>query len=411
MLSDSHLTRTAMTRTASDDSVSPGGATSPVTIGSVVMTRRDQLRSAMVKRVSPGMVSGVTAGDWARLLIENRFRIEPAHWPRALATVAASGVTSAFGVAESLAYGRRIAAVEVPPPLFVLGHWRSGTTHLHNLLALDERFASPTFSEVTIPHTFLTGQWLLNAFLWFLLPPTRFGIDNIPMSADAPSEEEFALAQMTFQSPYVGWAFPQRADWYGRYVSFRNVPEPQVAQWKRALLTFVKKLTYRHNRPIILKSPANTARIRLLLDIFPDARFVHIHRDPYTVYQSTRHLHVSCTKTFGFQTLDESTLQERILTQYADLYDAFLDDRGLIPAGHFTELSYQDLESDPAGQIERIYRDLSLPDFAAVRDDVDKYLAATKSYRKNRHVDLPDDLRRQIAGRWQRTFEEWSYPV
>lgn len=400
-----------MVRTASDEAISAVGAKSSVARSPAVMTRRDRLRSAIVKTVSPGMVSGVTAGEWLRLLMENRFRVEPAHWPRAMATVAASGVTSAFGVVESLAYGRRIAAVDVPPPLFVLGHWRSGTTHLHNLLSLDKRFASPTFSEVTIPHTFLTGEWVLNAFLWFLLPPTRFGIDNIPMSTSAPSEEEFALAQMTFQSPYLAWAFPERADWYGRFISFRDVPERQVEQWKQALVTFVKKLTFRYNRPIILKSPANTARVRLLLDIFPNARFVHIHRDPYTVYQSTRRLHISCTKTFGFQTLDESQLRERILKQYVDLYDTFLEDRKLIPAGHLTEVSYTDLESDPAGQIERVYRDLSLPDFEEARGDVEEYLASMESYRKNRHVDLSDDVRRRIARQWHRTFEEWSYPV
>ena len=368
-------------------------------------------RSAFFKAVSPGLVTGITFSDWIRLLVEKRFRIEPRYWSKAACTTIASTITSTFHIAESLRYGRQIAETEVPPPLFILGHWRSGTTHLHNLLAIDNRFASPSFSEVTIPHTFLTGEWVLNAFLKVLLPSTRFEIDNVPLSISAPSEEEFALAQLTFYSPYMGWAFPADADQYDRYVSFRQAPENHILAWKEAFRWFVKKLTLRHQRPMILKSPPNTARIRMLLDIFPDARFIHIHRDPYTVYQSTRHLHVSSWKTFAFQTLDEQHLQERILRQYKDLYDAFLDDRSLIPEGRFVELSFTELEQEPLAQIERVYRELALPDFATVKPEVEQYIASLKGYKKNRHVELPEELRKRIAMEWRRTFDEWSYPV
>src|SRR5687768_18104609 len=40
----------------------------------------------------------------------------------------------------------------------------------------------------------------------------------------------------------------------------------------------------------ILKSPPHTCRVPTLLRLFPDARFVHIVRDPYAVYPSTLHL-------------------------------------------------------------------------------------------------------------------------
>lgn len=368
-------------------------------------------RHAFFRAASPGVVTGITAGAWLRLLAQNRFRISPAYWPKAAFTTLASGLSSTFAVAEKAVYGRKIASTVVPPPLFVLGHWRSGTTHLHNLLAIDKRFGSPRFSEVTIPSTFLTGERVLNTAAKYLLPKTRFEIDNVSLSIDAPSEEEFALAQMTFHSPYMGWAFPEHADYYGRYLNFRGVPEREVAEWKAAFLTFLKKLTVRHHKPMILKSPPHTARIKLLLDIFPDARFVHIHRDPYTVYQSTRHLHVSSWRNFAFQKLDEGALQERILKQHVDMFDAFFDDRSLIPPGRFTELSFNELEADPIGQVQRIYRELSLPDFAHVQPKMKSYVDSLSGYKKNKHVDLPAELRERIAKEWRRTFDAWGYAV
>jgi len=368
-------------------------------------------RDAFFQAASPGVVTGITTGAWLKLLAQNRFRIPPRYWPKAAFTTLASGLSSGFALAEKAIYGREIASTIVPPPLFVLGHWRSGTTHLHNLLALDERFGSPRFSEVTIPSTFLTGEKVLTTAAKYLLPKTRFAIDNVPLSTEAPSEEEFALAQMSFHSPYMGWAFPEHADYYSRYVSFRGVPEHEIAEWKNAFLTFLKKLTLRHHKPMILKSPPNTARIKLLLDIFPDARFVHIHRDPYTVYQSTRHLHVSSWKNFAFQRLDESALQERIFRQHNDMFDAFFEERSLIPEGRFTELSFQQLEADPIGQVERIYRDLSLPDFSEVKPHVEEYVGRQADYKKNKHVELPAELRERIAREWRRTFDEWGYPV
>ena len=50
---------------------------------------------------------------------------------------------------------------------------------------------------------------------------------------------------------------------------------------------FVKKISYKYiGKRVLLKSPANTGRIKEILEVYPDACFIHIHRDPYAVYQS-----------------------------------------------------------------------------------------------------------------------------
>jgi hypothetical protein len=402
---------TALSRTSTakpKGSPSPAAAAPSDDASSSWLTR---LGDSLFHALSPGVFTGITLGDWLRLLAENRFRIEPNYWPKAAFTTGVSVLNSCFAVAEQLAYGRRVAATDVPPPLFVLGHWRSGTTHLHNLLATDERYASPRFSQVMIPWTFLVGEPILETITQVLLPKTRFGIDNVSFGAHAPSEEEFALAQMTFRSPYVAWAFPRHGSYYDRYITFRGVPEDEVAEWKAAFVMLLKKLTMNDGRPTIIKSPPNTGRIRMLLEIFPGAKFVHIHRDPYTVYQSTRHLHVSSWKNFAFQKPDEDELRERILRSYVEMMDAFFEERSLIPEGHFAEISFNDLESDPLGQIEQIYRQLELPEFGVVRPRLEEYVRSLAGYRKNKHVELPADLRERIGREWQRSFEEWGYPL
>ena len=197
-------------------------------------------------------------------------------------------------------FGRRIDATQVQPPLFILGHYRSGTTHLHNLLALDPQFAAPTFFQALNPHTFLTTERWAAPVADRLVVRRRYQ-DEVALGAGVPTEDEIALGTMTGLSPYLGWYFPRgRAD-YDRYLTFRGVPDEEVARWGHALTTFLKKLTLRYGRPLVLKSPPHTARIRLLLGLFPDARFVHIHRDPYDVFRSTRHMIRAVQPVFRLQ--------------------------------------------------------------------------------------------------------------
>src|SRR5688572_28930583 len=98
-------------------------------------------REILLATLSPGAFIGMTLGDWLRVLAENRFRVHPFYWPRAANIVARSMMNSAVRRWENWRYGAAVREAKVHPPLLVLGLWRSGTTHLHNLLSNDERFA------------------------------------------------------------------------------------------------------------------------------------------------------------------------------------------------------------------------------------------------------------------------------
>src|SRR5262249_54005687 len=145
---------------------------------------------------------------------------------------------------------------------------------------------------------------------------------------------------------------------------------------KAALTLFAKKLTWKYGRPLLLKSPPHTARVRLLLGLFPEARFVHIHRDPYTVFQSTQHIHATAQPVFCLQRRDRRSEDALILRRYQDMYEAFFAERGLIPAGRYHEMGFEELEKDPLGQVERLYERLRLPGFEEVRPDLERYVGS-----------------------------------
>src|SRR5437764_3242177 len=78
---------------------------------------------------------GITWDRWRALLAENT--VDPAYRHRAAFLTLSSLRNSAWQRREARLYGEAVAKTVVEAPLFVLGHWRTGTTHLHNLLACD----------------------------------------------------------------------------------------------------------------------------------------------------------------------------------------------------------------------------------------------------------------------------------
>lgn len=355
-------------------------------------------------------LSGATAGDWFRLLAENGFAVDLPYWPRATLITMGSLVNSLSRWREERAFAPVAAKVQVQPPLFILGHWRHGTTHLHNLLAIDKQFAYPYPLEVCYPHSFLSKKPATADLIGSLVPKRRLQ-DNIRLGMQEPQEDESALCLTTFTSPFMSWVFPRRRAHYQRYLSFRGVPEKEVVKWKEAFLLFMKKLTWKHRRPIILKSPPHTARIRLLLELFPGARFVHIQRNPYVVFQSTQHLEKTAILAMHLQRPCWHDLDDMILRRYQALYDAFFEERALIPKGQLHEVRFEDIEKDPLTEMNKLYNALHIPGFGEVQPALKHYVNGLSTYRKNRYTSLPSRQRRRVAEQWQRSFQAWDYPV
>ncbi|MHA1258465.1 MAG: sulfotransferase family protein [Candidatus Heimdallarchaeaceae archaeon] len=351
---------------------------------------------------------GSTFTTWIKLLVQNRFNISFKYIPKAFAITLVTFIFWPFALFEFLKFDKKTKLTEIKePPIFIIGHWRTGTTHLQNLMLKDGRFGYMNLIEGTFPHMILTNYNLIKSFMSPLIPEKR-PMDNMAMCAETPQEHEFALTIKTLMSPLTALFFPYNQDRYLKYDSFEEATEEEKEEWKDALKYFLQKLTIRYKgKRLLLKNPFDTFRIKLILDIFPEAKFINIYRDPYRVFFSTVKLHKTNTSLFWLQkpTYD---LDEFIFTTYKKMYRQFYADYSLIPPGNIIEVKYEDLVTKPIEELEKIYKKLSLGDFQKIKPSIEDYLKTLKSYKVDKYKITLEDKKR-IYSQWYETIDRWGY--
>ncbi|NLY00078.1 MAG: sulfotransferase [Rhodopirellula sp.] len=356
----------------------------------------------------PRFWSGITTVGWFRLMAHNRFRVSPIRMAMALILLLLSLFNSVLWAIQQVFLGRRIRATKIEQdPIFIVGHWRSGTTLLHELMVLDPRHSYPDTYSCFAPNHFPISRRVLPPLLTMLIP-TRRPMDNMPAGWDRPQEDEFALCNMGLPSPYLTQAFPNEPPQYPEYLDFDGVAVRDLQRWKDTFVWFLKCLTFMHPKRIVLKSPPHTARIRALLEIFPRAKFVHIFRDPYVVFPSTVNLWKRLYRDQGLQTPKYEGLEEVVLEALNRMYAAFERDRELLGPNQLAEVSYESLVADPVGEVRRIYSELELGDFEVVLPALEEFVSSQKDYKRNRYEIAPE-TRAAIDRRWGRFIEKYGY--
>jgi omega-hydroxy-beta-dihydromenaquinone-9 sulfotransferase len=358
---------------------------------------------------SPRLWEGMDFIGWLRLLARNRFAVEPKYWYIAGIVSAMSVLHMVLRLQQQGRFGDRIAATPIPlHPIFVIGHWRTGTTLLHELMILDERFSYPdTYACLEPNHTLLTEQFVKRYMSW--LVPRRRPMDNMAVGFDRPQEDEFALCMMGEPTTYTDFAFPNRPPLDPGALDLRGLSSAQLAKWKRSFHRFLQMLTFKDPRRLVLKSPPHTARIPILLEMFPDARFIHIMRDPFVVFISTLNLWKSLARKHGLQTpRSESTFREKVFREFRVIYDRLEEAKPLIPAGRFHELKYELLVKDPVNEMGTVFAGVGLDGFDAYRPKLDEYLARTAGYETNK-FQISDADRADARRRWGDIIDRYGY--
>ena len=362
----------------------------------------------LVQHFGPACLAGITCSDWVALLAENGLRVSPQYLGKAAFLTVSSLCTSTCRLLEEALYAKSLSQHAVTAPVFILGSWRSGTTHLHNILSLDDQFVSPNLFQTMYPHTFLISESWLRPLLDLMTPKKRF-MDNMDMGLREPAEDEMALAILSLRSNMLSWTFPRNAARYDRFLDFRDVPESDRQLWKQHLDRFVRKVTLRNGKLPLLKSPNHTARIRLILELYPNAKFIHLRRNPYEVYRSLVHMASQVIPVWGLQTYPAETISNMVIDMYRRLYAAYFEQVSLIPAGQFYEVAYEDLIQTPLPVLEQTYHALQLGDFELRRSAIEAYTAAKSGYQKNRHQDIPAAVCEQLHVQWRQSFDAWGY--
>lgn len=345
---------------------------------------------------------------WLRLLTRNSFAVAPSFLPEMLLNTAASSVVSTLGFLQEMKYGRVVARTPLRgDPLFILGHWRSGTTFLQDLLALDDRLTFPTNLECFCPSHFLLTEDLVRRLLRGRIRSAR-AFDNVPDGLLTPQEDEFALCLMGLPSPLLDSAFPNRPAPYPEYLDLEGLPLPALRAWKSGLKSFLQRVTLKRPCRLVLKSPQHTARIKVLHEMFPDAQFVHIVRNPYIVFASTLKMYRTMFLKTSLQHPPYLGLKESIFSTYLRMFQRLQEGCRLVDAGRFYELRYEDLVRDPIAELRKIYEHLGLPGFEAMLPRLKQYVSALGNYQTNRY-DLAPDLLAEITQRWGEVIHRYGY--
>ena len=333
--------------------------------------------------------------------------------PRALPQVAVALLVAAARLPSTLAErawvaGKLRKAGDMPPPVFIVGHWRSGTTHLFNTLSR-QGFSYVSPLAAGMPWDFIGLAAALGPLLERMLPKERF-IDGIPVQPDSPQEDEIPLANMSPVSFFHGIYFPKAfAVNFDRGVFFDACSDEEIRRWVETLASFSRKVWLAGGRrPLLVKNPAHTARIGAIREIWPDAKFIHCVRNPHEVFFSMRNYYDKLFPALALQPHEGLSVDRIVLDGYRRIMDRFIADRPDIPEGNFCELRYERLSARPMEEIAALYETLGLDGFPEAEPVFRDYLEGVRGYRRNRYDYPPEDLA-AVEDAWGRYIEHWGY--
>ncbi len=358
---------------------------------------------------SPRFWHGMRPVTWYGLLKSGRFQVHPTRVFMAIGISIAAPFNTFLWLLQNLLFRRKLAAAELHgPPVFIVGHWRSGTTLLHELMVRDERLSSPSTFQCFAPHHFLVSEWFFRRFAPWLLPGKR-PMDNMAAGWERPQEDEFALLNLGLPSPYRRMAFPNRPPVDMEYLDFDGVPKEDIRAWLQALRSFLLRVSTVTGRPLIIKSPTHTGRIAWLAREFPDAKFVHITRDPRELFPSTCRLWRGLDEVQALQKANHNQIESYVITCLERMYAAFNQQREEIEPGRLIDVRYEDLVGDPLGTLRRIYETLRLSDFDSVQPAIEAWVESEhRDYQPNQHQ-LPPEKEAMIRSAWRGYFERYGY--
>ena len=182
-------------------------------------------------KVSVSTISGGSVFNILKIFKDNK--IEANYVPRALSSLAFSLMAEPFRLVEHFKFDSAINNLKIEnPPIFILGHWRSGTTYLHYLLSQDPNMGTLSTFQAIAPGLCLVGDKTIKPLFNRFVQATR-AIDNVAMTMDSPSEDDFAIANMSPHSFYHQWSFPRRSrSLFERYVLFHDLPDQALKEWQ-----------------------------------------------------------------------------------------------------------------------------------------------------------------------------------
>jgi hypothetical protein len=357
---------------------------------------------------SPHLFAFTPPSAWAWLLRDNG-GVPLRYVGKLLPLLVATTLAAPLRVLQRVRFSSRLGQAKPRSPIFVLGFPRSGTTHLHNLLVQDPQFGCVTNFQAAVPTFWLAGGDALKHLFARLAPATR-PMDNVRVGMDMPQEEEFVIANSCHISWLHHFTFPSKAlEYFDKYAMMRGISKREMAVWERTFLGLVRQATFANNdKQLVMKSPTNTGRIQHLLRLFPEAKFIHIVRNPFVVYRSMLHLYSKFIPVHQLQPKNTEEMAEVVIQIYRTMMHQLLQDRDQISNDQFVEIRFEELERAPLRELEWAYSALGIPHWDEARPRIQEYLKSLGPYRKNVFHFNQSDIDR-LCREWAFALETWDY--
>ena len=354
------------------------------------------------------LLAGITSGKLIRLLAKNGFSVTPKILFRIFFLVQSGIWASFFKRTELRRFKEKIDSYEMPDdPVFIIGHWRTGSTYLHQLMSLDSNLVSPNVFQVSVTDSFLVSEKYYKPVMTSMMSPTR-PMDNVALGFNEPQEDEYALIKLTVNSPLESMVFPKSKSYFLLDYDDFMPSEETREKWKEAMNDFCKRISFKSGKRVLLKNPFHSMRIPLLLEMFPKAKFIHIHRHPYEVVPSSIHMwNVVGNENKLKRRFPKPQIKE-VTTVLNRLLNYVHDKLKIVSENAKVEISFSQLENNPVGTLKLIYNKLELnysPEFEARVKD---WLKEVKSYEKNKYI-LSEAEKETIKNILEKHFIYYNY--
>jgi omega-hydroxy-beta-dihydromenaquinone-9 sulfotransferase len=330
------------------------------------------------------LTAGIGLGRLVRLSGRNSVSFLPKYLFRWLFLAQSAVWSGIFGYFEKRRYGKQIADTPVPDdPVFIIGHWRTGTTLLHQLMDLDPNLAAPTLFQVAEPGCFISAYRYYLPVFSAMIRDTR-PMDNVRIGMNEPQEDEYAIYRLTDFSPIERLVFPKGPGYFVTDTpSFLPEGENERKLWEEQLCSYFRKLTFFHGKTIVLKNPFNSLRIRELNALFPKARFIHLNRHPYEVVPSSIHMWKIVMNQNRLNRKGRCPGMPEVVGGVDRVLATIRRDLATIPEKRVYTMKFEELEADPVTSIRKMYSWFDMPFEEPFSGAMESFIRDLKGYRKN----------------------------
>lgn len=289
-----------------------------------------------------------------RIILSLTRTLQRAGVKRVWLAILSSIIITPLNILQWVLYGRRLHNEQVmEPPIFIIGPWRSGTTFFHDLMARDKQFGTISTLQLIAPSAFLILR-VFNRIATRLYGKRGRGVDDFSYSLLSPQEEENVLLKTSSSAFYRFYLDPANfLDYLDRLIR----PSQKYLQiFNHDYLRLLRVTSFaNHGKRLLLKNPPNTARIKELLSIWPQAQFITLIRKPEDIVRSYIDLNRYVFRRIHGDRVDDSFIVDHSIRIYESVMRIYLLTLSLIPTQNLIEIRYEDLVSDRNSTIRMVY--------------------------------------------------------